>query len=276
VNADFERDGFVVVEDFVAPAVCDELRARADALVEEFDPADTVSVFSTHEQTRTSDEYFLGSGDTIRCFFEEDAFAPDGSLRQSKALSINKIGHALHDLDPVFTPFSHSAALGVVAKEVGFDDPLVVQSMYIFKQPRIGGEVTLHTDHTFLWTDPQTVTGFWFALEDATEENGCMWAVPGGHRQPARRRFRRVGDDRAGTTFDVFDPAEYPVDGEVPLPARKGALIVLHGLLPHRSGPNRSPRSRHAYTIHAIDGGAHWRPDNWLRRAPSLPLRGFG
>ena len=125
--------------------------------------------------------------------------------------------------------------------------------MYIFKQPRIGGEVTLHTDHTFLWTDPQTVTGFWFALEDATLENGCMWAVPGGHRLPVRKRFRRASDD-GGTEFEVFDPEPYPLDGEVPARGRARARsIVLHGALPHRSGPNRSDRSRHAYSLHAID-----------------------
>jgi phytanoyl-CoA hydroxylase len=50
---------------------------------------------------------------------------------------------------------------------------------------------------------------------------------------------------------------------------------VLHGLLPHRSGPNRSPRSRQAYTVHVIDERAAYRADNWLQRPPELPLRGF-
>ena len=237
---DFERDGYLVVEDFVPASVCAALRDRANELVDGFDPAEAVSIFSTHEQTRTSDDYFLGSGDTVRFFFEEDAFADDGSLRQAKSLSINKIGHALHDLDPVFAPFSHSAEIAAVAKEIGLDDPVVVQSMYIFKQPRIGGEVTMHTDHTFLWTDPPSVTGFWFAIEDATLENGCMWALPGGHRLPVRKRFKRAAG--GGTEFEVFDPEPYPLDGEVPLPAAAGTLVVLDGRLPHRSGPNHSDR----------------------------------
>ena len=87
---------------------CDRLRGRAEELVREFDPQEIVSIFSTHEQTRTSDEYFLESGDKIRFFFEENAFNADGSLRQEKATSINKIGHALHDLDPVFDEFSRA------------------------------------------------------------------------------------------------------------------------------------------------------------------------
>ena len=68
--------------------------------------------------------------------------------------------------------------------------------MYIFKQPHIGGEVGCHQDATFLYTDPITVTGFWFAIEDATLENGCL--VGGARRPPGpaaptlqARRLRR-------------------------------------------------------------------------------------
>src|SRR5262245_40084863 len=178
----YERDGFLVIENFANRAECARLRERADELVAAFDPAGVVSIFSTREQTRASDDYFLTSGDQVRFFFEEDAFAPDGSLKQSKERSINKIGHALHDLDPVFDNFSRDPKLATIAADLGYRQPLLLQSMYIFKQPDIGGEVTCHQDATFLYTEPMSVTGFWFALEDATRENGCMWAIPGGHK----------------------------------------------------------------------------------------------
>src|SRR3546814_19129036 len=63
--------------------------------------------------------------------------------------------------------------------------------MYIFKQPHIGGEVGWHQDSTFLYTDPLSAVGLWFALEDATLENGCLWALPGAHKGPLRERWRR-------------------------------------------------------------------------------------
>src|SRR5947208_8187960 len=135
----YDREGFLVLADFVSPEACERLRGRAVELVRDFDPSGVVSIFSSHEQTRTSDDYFLQSGDQTRFFFEEDAFNPDGTLKQSKEQSINKIGHALHDLDPVFDQFSRSTDIAQLVRELGFADPLLLQSMYIFKQPRIGG-----------------------------------------------------------------------------------------------------------------------------------------
>jgi phytanoyl-CoA hydroxylase len=271
--ASYLRDGFLVIENFVARDECERLKQRAEELVTEFDPQGVISIFTTKDQTRSSDDYFLESGDKIRFFFEEDAFAPDGSLRQSKERSINKIGHALHDLDPVFERFSRQAELAAVVADLGYKQPLLLQSMYIFKQPNIGGEVTCHQDATFLFTDPMTVTGFWFALEDATQENGCLWTISGGHKHGLKKRFSRA--EGGGTKIEVLDDSPWPDDLLVPLEVSAGTLVILHGLLPHMSYANRSPKSRHAYTLHLIDGEAVYPADNWLRRNAEMPPRGF-
>lgn len=273
----WERDGFLVLEGFVDEVECRALMDRAAEIIKEVD-RDIRSVFTTIEQTRTSDEWFLGSGDQVRAFFEADAFDERGELRQPIEQSINKLGHAMHDLDPVYERFSRNPALAEVAADIGMEEPLLLQSMHIFKPPHIGGEVSCHQDATFLYTEPISVVGFWFALEDATLENGCLWAEPGGHRGPLRKRFVREGGDADGTRFEELDPTPLPEpasDALVPLEAPAGTMVLLHGLLPHWSGPNTSDRGRQAYTIHCIDGTARYPDDNWLRRGPDLPLRGF-
>jgi len=272
-GASYERDGFLVIEDFAGSEECERLKRCAEELVRDFDSRGMTSIFSTREQTRASDDYFLDSGDKIRFFFEEDAFAPDGGLLHAKERSINKIGHALHDLDPVFDTFSRKPELAAICADLGYAEPLLLQSMYIFKQPDIGGEVTCHQDATFLYTEPPSVTGFWFALEDATQENGCMWAIPGGHKLGLKKRFVRAAE--GGTKFETLDDSPWPDTTQAPLEVSQGALIILHGLLPHLSHANRSAKSRHAYTLHVIDGACEYGNDNWLRRAPDMPLRGF-
>lgn len=268
----FDRDGFVAVESFVDGEACDELARRALDLVAAFDlTSDVRSIFSTNEQTRRSDEYFLDSGEAIRCFFEPEAFDSAGELRQPLERSINKLGHGMHDLDPVFDRFSRTPKLAQLSEALGLGGHGILQSMFIFKQPFIGGEVTCHCDHTFLWTEPRSVVGFWFAIEDATRDNGCLWALPGGHRLPVDRRFRR--DPEGGTMMDVLESTPYPTEGLVPLEVPKGTLVLLDGALPHLSGPNRSAFSRFAYTLHAIDPMASYPADNWLRR--TSPMRSF-
>jgi phytanoyl-CoA hydroxylase len=268
---EYRDRGFCVLEGFASESECDELRARAEELVHQFDPAEVVSIFSTHEQNRLTNDYFLNSGDKIRFFFEENAFNADGTLKYKKEKSINKIGHALHDLDPVFQNFSRSEKLKQLATGIGFEDSLLLQSMYIFKQPNIGGEVTCHQDSTFLYAEPIDIVGLWFALEDATTENGCLWAIPGGQRHGLKSRWVRAPE--GGMKFEVFDETPWLEDQLVPLEVAKGSLILLHGLLPHRSFENRSTRSRHAYTLHLIGATASYSDDNWLQR--SLPLRSF-
>ena len=265
----YRDNGFLVLEGFADAEDCDRLRARAEKLVQEFDPSEVVSIFSTKEQNRLTDEYFMTSGDKIRFFFEENAFNPDGTLKYEKEKSINKIGHALHDLDPLFNRFSRSDKVRELAKAIGLEHSYLVQSMYIFKQPNIGGEVTCHQDSTFLYTEPIEIAGLWFALEDATIENGCLWAIPGGHRRGLKSRWLRTKDGRM--EFETYDASPWPENELVPLEVSKGSLIVLHGLLPHRSFENRSSRSRHAYTLHLIGADAKYPDDNWLQRS----FRGF-
>lgn len=269
----YRRDGVVVLRDYVPVSSCERLRAQVVALVDDFDPTPPHSVFSTTKQTQLNDDYFYESGDKIRFFLEDGAFDEDGRLRQPKHDSLNKMGHAMHDLDPVFDAFSRTPKLAATVASLGYADPGILQSMYIFKPPCIGGEVVCHQDSTFLYTEPESCTGFWFAIDDATVENGCMYFIPGAHRMPLKQRHYRQADGRF--VIETIDDTPWPVDDKVPAEAPAGTLVIFDGRAPHMSAPNHSDRSRHAYTLHVIEKTCHYPASNWLQRGDDLPLRGF-
>ena len=147
--ATYRKQGFLAITDFASAEEMTNMRARAEKIVDEFE-YDRASVFSTTDQKLTTDDYFLDSANGISCFFEEKAHDERGNLCVPKALAINKIGHALHDYDDVFRAFSRSEKVANLMKSLELPNPTPVQSMYIFKQPSIGGEVVPHQDSTFL------------------------------------------------------------------------------------------------------------------------------
>src|SRR6202008_4268156 len=90
--AAYGHDGFLLLEDFVSAGECEALRTRAVELAASAPRRDARSVFSAADQAHAEDVYFRESGDKIRYFYESEGGTS----------ALNKIGHALHDLDPVF------------------------------------------------------------------------------------------------------------------------------------------------------------------------------
>lgn len=270
----FQRDGFLLVEDFFSPSECDALLGRTYDIIAgaDFDQHPTVT-FNTRDNQQAKTDYFINSGDKVRFFFEEGAVDEEGKLKFPVEKSLNKIGHALHLLEPEFKRVTFSEKMQGLAKSLGLKKPAVVQSMVIFKQPHFGGAVNPHQDSTFLYTSPMKLYGVWVALEDAEVENGCLWFAPGTHTEGiTRRMIRTEKDGQVEITFKGEDPKTDPKKF-VPVPVKKGSMVVIHGEVVHKSAENKSSRSRNIFTFHFYDAGtSEWSQENWLQPTEQAPF----
>ena len=216
----YKEQGYLVIENNINEKKCNELIQRAKILVNQ-SKNNEVLAFHSKDNSINKDKYFLDSANNISLFYEELALDKNNNIKIKKDLAINKIGHALHEQDSVFKNFSKLLKLENISMKLGINKPFPIQSMYIFKQPKIGGEVTFHQDATFLYTKPVSVIGFWWALEDANIDNGCLWVIPGGHRKyELKKRFLKQKDNNMG--YEVYDDSPWVSDEFVPLEVSRG------------------------------------------------------
>lgn len=181
-----------------------------------------------HESAQSKETYFMESGDKVRYFFEDGAIGENGELVVDPMVALNKVGHALHVENPVFNKISFCNRVKEICWQLNFNKPAICQSMYIYKNPGIGGEVVPHQDSWYLYTDPSSAIGFWIALEDCSLQNGCLQFIKGSHKSGVHRRYIR-NPDKDSTDLMVYDRAApiYPQSSFTPIQCSKGMNIHL-------------------------------------------------
>ncbi len=122
-----------------------------------------------------------------------------------------------------------------------------MQSMLFVKPPNFQGQAW-HQDEIYIPTRDRSLIGAWIAMDDATVENGCLWVLPGSHKQGY------LYPQRNHENPDEFDFAQesYGFDGseEVPVEVTTGTLVFFNGYLLHRSRKNRGNTFRRVLVNH--------------------------
>lgn len=274
--ATFRKDGIVHLVNYLDDDTINSLLDEVKTLYSSVRLANHPKVkFET--DGAISDKYFLDSSDKIHYFLDPGS---DASLTPDK--TVNKIGHGLHFLNDKFNAITVNDAIASTCRQLGFANARAVQSMLIIKQPNFGAAVNPHSDAEFLYTDPVSCVGFWFPLEDCTEDNGCIEYIPGSHLTiPVKKRFVNVNGKTKFVDVNNLEKEYVPDEEDQKLKddaslykkliIPKGSLVLIDGRLIHKSKMNSTDKSRIAYTFHVVEGKAKYDEFNWLQIPPNQP-----
>lgn len=165
--------------------------------------------------------------------------------------------HQPHYISPVMEKYlRHRLICGalsqIVAAHLAHRDGSVkcMQSMLFIKPPGFQGQAW-HQDEIYIPTRDRSLCGAWIAIDDATIENGCLWVIPGSHRNgylyPQRAHHNPDEFDVSGESFG-FDES-----GEIPVEVKAGSVVFFNGHLLHRSRKNRSSIYRRVLVNHYMN-----------------------
>jgi ectoine hydroxylase-related dioxygenase (phytanoyl-CoA dioxygenase family) len=169
---------------------------------------------------------------------------------QSRVLSIIQP----HQINPVIEHYvKHERVASVLSQIVGAHIPFwdgsvkAFQSMLFIKPPNFPGQAW-HQDELYIPTRDRSLTAIWIPLEDVTVENGCLWVVPGSHRQGIMYPTRPHNNNEEYE----YDDTCYGFDEKLgkPIEMKAGDALFFNGYLLHKSLKNRSTRYRKVLTNH--------------------------
>lgn len=139
----------------------------------------------------------------------------------------------------------------MAATLAGVDGIRVWHDQALFKPP-LGNATAWHLDNPYWSFSSKQALSFWVALDDATPENGCMWYIPGSHKEATYENVG-IGQNQA----DLFKV--YPQWREIETACgacSAGSMVWHNGLTAHGAGANMTQHPRRAMTCAFMPDGA--------------------
>ena len=222
------------------------------------------------ERLLTEDEIGALRDETLSIFRGERAEIPGIVPPVAGASSSATLGqyiaiHFPHKVSPLVRSYlGHEKITGVLTELVS-PNVKCMQSMLFVKAPGKPGQ-SWHQDEYFIPTRDQSLIGAWIAVDDASVANGCLWVIPGSHKEGYLRRRLPYQGDQYGDK-DVCDLAPYTEGDAVAVEVPSGSVVFFHGYLLHSSLANRTTdRFRTALVNHYMSAESQlpWNQDGRL------------
>lgn len=112
-----------------------------------------------------------------------------------------------------------------------------MQSMLFVKAPGKAGQ-SWHQDEYYIPTRDKSLVGAWIAIDDATLDNGCLWIIPGSHKDSILRRVANHSSEYAD--MDTVDVSGYAKEDIIPVQVKSGSVVFFNGYTLHSSQRNKT------------------------------------
>ena len=169
-----------------------------------------------------------------------------GELTTSGA-DLRKITRICHH-DALFRGLATDPTIVGAMQQLMGPDLKLFRGDVLMKPPLVGSAKGMHQDSPYWPIEPMALWSCWMPFDPATEENGCMTAIPASHK---------LGPlSHVSVTDDYVVPREhYDARAVVSVPMEPGDGLLFHSLLLHETSENRSESSRRAITMSYMSAG---------------------
>jgi hypothetical protein len=144
------------------------------------------------------------------------------------------------------------ADLGRTAATLAGIDGIRIWHDQALIKPPYGNHTAFHMDDPFWSFSSPNAISIWVALDEATLANGCLWYLPGTHKQVT---YAATGiGENLGSLFKAYPQFRDLEAVAAPCPA--GSAVFHNGLIAHGAGANMTPHARRAMTCAFMPDGS--------------------
>ena len=152
---------------------------------------------------------------------------------------------ALYDVyqrDPVFRRITEKRSVIEAVKSIYAEEFYLFENSLVYKPKKAENAVPWHQDYMYMTEDPEKVVA-WLAVDDVSQDNGCMYAIPGSHTKGPLSFYQEKGETHAKRT----DTQHIDESQAVPLIMKAGDLLLFNQFLLHSSRKVPGTINRRAY-----------------------------
>ena len=165
-----------------------------------------------------------------------------------------------HEEFPALERFITGPQIAEMTRSLLGQDAFLFNEQFVVKGAGKGASFAWHQDSAYVGFDHQPYLTVWMALDDATEDNGCVYLIP-------RDIEAKPGIDPHEWQDDTNELNGYFGDEPgIPMTCKAGTIVVFSSLTLHRSGANTTPNPRRAFI-------AQYSPEPIIDPATGQPKR---